>query len=178
MVHRAIRFALLLVFAGGVAALMHRLKRTPDQEALRRYVEVQLPPLLDDELKVRAQIDRLGDAPGLSPPAARALLVDDLIPHLVRHRQKAEAMLKEAAPATRPLMVSYLAAVDQLIDACRVCVRTIDDTALPTGAGVVLVRERFADADRARAAFDAELRRACVAHRLLPPAAAATTKGR
>jgi hypothetical protein len=162
----------LLAFSSGVGLWVHRLRRTPDQDALRRLVEVQLPPLADQEAQIHAQIDRLGAAPGLAPAAARALLVDDVIPRLLRLRRAAEALREDPAPATRPLAAQYLALVDQLIDACRSCVRVIDDPSLPTGAGLVLVRERFIDVDRRRAAFEAALGRACATHRLVPRPAA------
>jgi hypothetical protein len=167
--HRAIRFVLLLVLAGSIGLAIHRLRRTPDQEALRRYVEVLLPPLLDRERELLAQLERLGESPGLTPADARTLLVDDVNPRLIRLRKQAEALLDERSPATRPLTLKYLAALDELTDAARACVRIIDDPALPTGAGVLLVRERFAEVARRRRAFDEALEQACATHRLVRP---------
>ena len=85
-------------------------------------------------------------------------------------RRQAEGLSLHTDEARR-LNQEYLGVVDQLIDACRACVRVIDDPKLPDGAGLVLVRERFADVHRALEAWDRDVRTACVRHRLAKPSA-------
>ena len=72
---------------------------------------------------------------------------------------------------TRGSTTSTCRSTDQLIDACRTCVHVIDDPKLPDGAGLVQVRERFADVHRTLQAWDDHVRAACVRHRLAPPSA-------
>ena len=47
--------------------------------------------------------------------------------------------------------------------------RVIDDPKLPDGAGLVLVRERFADVHRALESWEDDVRATCVRHRLAKP---------
>lgn len=169
-VNRVVRILTLVVFAAACGLLVHRLRRTPEQQELRHYVEVEVPSLLSLEEPIDARIARLDERPGLAPEAARALLVDDVIPRLVKLRRQAEG-LQHKTDEVRALDRQYLGVVDQLIDACRACVRVIDDPKLPDGAGLLLVRERFADMHRALAAWDDEVRLACVRHRLAKPSA-------
>jgi hypothetical protein len=164
--HRIVRFAILLVFAGAVGLAVHRFRRTPDQVALARYVELLMPPILAAEAQVESALERLSATPSPTPAQARSLLIDDVIPRLVRLRQRSEDVRANAEPATRPLAISYLALVDQLIDACRACVRIIDDPTLPQGAGARLVHERFVDVRASRLRWEEELRRALTAHRI------------
>lgn len=169
-INRIVRWITLLVFAAACGLLIHRLKRTPEQQELTRYVQIDLPSLFASEQPIDERIDRLGRVPGLKPEEARALLVDDVIPRLLRLRKQAEALQLRTYEARR-LNQEYLGVTDQLIDACRACVRVIDDPKLPDGAGLVLVRERFADVRRAYRAWDAHVADACVRHRLAKPAA-------
>jgi hypothetical protein len=167
---RGIRLLTLLVFAASIGLLIHRLRRTPEQQELTRYVKIDIPSLFAAEEPIDQRIARLSQAPGLKPEEARTLLVDDIIPRLLRLRREAEAIQLHTADA-RKLNDEYLRVTDELIDACRACVRVIDDATLPTGAGMVLVRERFADVHRAMQAWDAHVRETCVRHRLAKPAA-------
>ncbi len=169
-VNRIIRVVSLLVFGVACGLAVHRLRRTPEQQELTHYVQVDLPALFRSEEPIDERIERLGKVPGLKPPEARALLVDDVLPRLVKLRRQAEAVTLRTDEARR-LNAEYLAVTDQLIDACRACVRVIDDPALPDGAGLVVVRERFADVRRAYQAWDEHVRQACVRHRLAQPAA-------
>jgi len=169
-INRIIRILSLLVFAAACGLALHRFRRTPEQQELTRYVKVELPALFAAEQPIEERIDRLGRAPGLKPEEARALLVEDIIPRLVKLRRQAEGFQLHTAEARR-LNEEYLALTDQLIDACRACVRVIDDPKLPEGAGLVVVRERFADVRRAYRAWDDHVRQACVRHRLAKPAA-------
>jgi hypothetical protein len=169
-VNRVIRLVSLVVFAVGVGLAVHRLRRTPEQQELTRYVRLEVPSLLAAEQPIQERLARLNRVPGLSPTQARSLLVDDVIPRLIQLRRQAEAQQARTFD-TRRLHEEYLGVTDQLIDACRACIRVIDDPQLPDGAGLVLVRERFADVRRAYQAWDEHVRQACVLHRLAPPAA-------
>jgi hypothetical protein len=167
-INRAIRLISLLLFAVGCGVLLHRLHRTPEQTELTRYVQKTLPSLFANEQPINDAIERLGRAPGLKPEEARTLLVDDVIPRLVKLRKQAESVPLDTSEA-RTLNDEYLRVTDQLIDACRACVHVIDNPQLPTGAGLVIVRERFAEVRRAYQDWDAHVRQACVRHRLAQP---------
>jgi hypothetical protein len=167
-INRAIRLVSLLLFAVGCGLLLHRLHRTPEQTELTRYVQKSLPSLFLNEQPIDEAIARLGRAPGLKPEEARTLLVDDVIPRLVKLRRQAESIPLDTAEG-RALNDEYLKVTDQLIDACRACVHVIDDPQLPAGAGLVIVRERFAEVRQAYQAWDQHVRQACVRHRLAQP---------
>jgi hypothetical protein len=167
---KLIRVLTLIVFAAACGLLLHRLRRTPEQQELTHYVQVEIPSLFSLEQPIDERIARLNQAPGLKPEEARSLLVDDVIPRLLALRKQAAGLPLQTAEARR-LNGEYLAVVDQLVDACRACVRVIDDPKLPDGAGLVLVRERFADVHRALAAWDDDVRTTCVRHRLAKPSA-------
>ncbi len=169
-VHRVIRVGSLLVFAGACTLLYHRLKRTPEQEDLTRYVETEVPRLRAAEGPIQERIDRLGRAPGLKPEEARTLLVDDVIPRLIRLRKQAEE-LGGHTPELRALNDEYLKVTDTLIDACRSCVHVIDDPKLSTADGLKQVRDRFEAVRQAYRDWDAHVQEACRRHRLSPPAA-------
>ena len=168
--NRIVRVLTLVVFAAACGLLVHRLRRTPEQQELSHYVKVEIPSLFSVEEPIDERIARLNKAPGLKPEEARALLVDDVIPRLVMLRRQADGLQLKTGEA-RQLNQEYLGVVDQLIDACRACVRVIDDPKLPDGAGLVLVRERFADVHRALEAWDEHVRIACVRNRLAKPSA-------
>jgi hypothetical protein len=167
---KLIRVLTLIVFAAACGLLLHRLRRTPEQQELTHYVQVEIPSLFSLEQPIDERIARLNQAPGLKPEEARSLLVDDVIPRLLALRKQAAGLPLQTAEARR-LNGEYLAVVDQLVDACRACVRVIDDPKLPDGAGLVLVRERFADVHRALSAWDDDVRTTCVRHRLAKPSA-------
>ena len=167
---KIIRVLTLIIFAAACGLLLHRLRRTPEQQELTHYVQVEIPSLFSLEQPIDERIARLNQAPGLKPEEARSLLVDDVIPRLLALRKQAAGLQLQTGEAQR-LNGEYLAVVDQLVDACRACVRVIDDPKLPDGAGLVLVRERFADVHRALAAWDDDVRTTCVRHRLAKPSA-------
>jgi hypothetical protein len=169
-INRVIRILTLIVFAVACGLALQRFRRTPEQQELTRYMQVELPALFSVEQPIEERIDRLGKVPGLKPEEARALLVDDIIPRLVKLRRQADGLQLHTDEARR-LNDEYLAVTDQLIDACRSCVRVIDDPKIPDGAGLVVVRERFDDVRRAYRAWDDHVRQACVRHRLAKPAA-------
>lgn len=170
VVNRVIRIVSLLVFAAACGLLVQRFRRTPEQQELTRYVKIELPALFAAEQPIDERIERLGKVPGLKPEEARALLVDDVIPRLIALRRQADGLQLRTDEA-RKLDQEYVAVVDELIDACRACVRVIDDPKLPDGAGLVLVRERFTDVRNAWRTWDDHVAQACVRHRLAKPAA-------
>jgi hypothetical protein len=167
---RISRLAILLVFASAIGLAISRFRRTPEQLELTQYIEKEVPSLFSLEQPIDERIERLSRAPGLQPDQARALLVDEIIPRLIQLRRQAEALPLRTEEAKR-LNGEYLALTDRLVDACRSCVQVIDDPAVPDGAGLIVVRERFADVRRAYQVWDEHVRVACVRHRLAPPAA-------
>jgi hypothetical protein len=166
--HRAVRLLSLIVFAVACGLAMHRLRRTPEQVDLTRYVEIELPNVFRSEQQIQGRIDRLGRAPGLPPAEARALLVDDVIPRLLRLRKQIEGLAHDTDETTA-LNAEYLALTDRLIDACRTCVRIIDDPKLPEAEGLAQVRRRFAEVHDAYHVWNEHVRQACRRHRLAPP---------
>ena len=169
-INRVVRVVSLVLFAVACGLLVHRLRRTPEQQELSHYVQVEIPSLFSVEAPIDERIARLDRAPGLKPEEARALLVDDVIPRLLGLRKQAEGLPLRTDEARR-LNLEYLKVIDQLIDACRTCVRVIEDPKLPDGAGLVLVRERFADVHHALQGWDEHVRAACLRHRLAKPSA-------
>lgn len=165
---RLTRLAILLTFLATVGLLIHRFRRTPEQQELTHYIEKEVPSLFSLEQPIDERIERLNRAPGLTPDAARDLLVNDVIPRLIALRRQAESLPLHTDEAKR-LNAEYIALTGQLVDACRACVQVIDDPKLPDGAGLILVRERFADIRRAYQTWDGHVRLACVRHRLAPP---------
>lgn len=163
-----VRVACLGVFAAGIGLLVHRLDRSPEQRDLTRYVEVELPRLTALEQPIDAEVARLGQAPGLKPEAARKLLVDELIPSILKLRKTAEE-LPTATGETRALSAGYVKVADRLLEACRASVRVIDDPKLSTKDGLARVRKGFADARAAREAWSADLEAACRRHHLTGP---------
>jgi hypothetical protein len=167
--HRVIRVASLLGLAAGIALLLHRLNRTPEQLDLTRYVEVEVPGILRVEKPIEERLDRLGQAPGLKPEEARALLVDDVIPRLLKLKKQVE-QIDIKTIEVRALNDEYLKVTDRLIDACRACVRVIDDPKLPQAEGLKQVRERFREVHRAYRDWDEHVQAAARRHRLAKPA--------
>jgi hypothetical protein len=165
---RVTRVCILLAFACGLGLAVHRLRRTPEQKDLTRFVEVDVPRLRASEGPIYERLQRLDPRNGLKPEAARALLVDEITPRLIALRKQAESLRHETSE-TRRLIDEYLAVTDRLVDACRAAVRVIDDPELPGGAGYVVVKEHFTEVDRARQTWDEHVRAACEQHRLAPP---------
>ncbi len=165
---RITRLVIGLTFAGAIGLLIHRFRRTPEQQELTHYIEKEVPSLFSLEQPIDERIERLNRAPGLQPEEARALLVNDIIPRLIALRRQAEG-LPLATDEAKKLNSEYIGLLAQLVDACRACVQVIDDPKLPDGAGLVLVRERFADIRRAYRTWNGHVRMACVRHRLAPP---------
>src|SRR4051812_26918365 len=116
--HRVIRVASLLAFAAGITLLVHRLQRTPEQRDLTRYVEVEVPALLRAEQPIFSALERLNQAPGLKAEEARRLIVDDIIPRLIKLR-KGAGEARADTDEVKQLKSEYLKVTDRLIEACR-----------------------------------------------------------
>lgn len=154
-----------LVVGGTVA--YRRVHRTDEQVELANYVERELPSLAPDEQAILDRIAQLFRPGGpRSPEEARKVLVDDVIPRLIRLRKQASS-IQVSTPEARALRDEYLAWVDRLVDACRAGVRAIDDPRLPPAESLPLLRRRFADADEAQRRWREHLQAACARNRLL-----------
>lgn len=162
-----LRLATVAMVLAGAVMGYRRLHRSPEQEELLRYVEMELPALRVQEAEVMKRLAPLSGG-GLSPEAARTLLVDDLIPRLIKLR-KQSASVEARTEDMRGLRGDYLTWIDQLIEACRTSVRAIDEPAGQPAEALRRVRERFAEADRAAERWGEHVRAACVRHRLAPP---------
>ncbi len=163
--HKIIRVICLLAAAGGVGLLLHRLNRTPEQKELSRYVEVEVPAVLALEAPIQDRIDRLGKAPGLKPEEARTLLVDDVIPRLIKLRKQV-VDLKLETLEVKALNDEYAKVTDRLIDACRACVKVIDDPKVSTVDGMKQVKTEFAAVHDAYATWGENVKKSAARHRL------------
>jgi hypothetical protein len=158
----------IVVILGAVSAglAVHRLRRTPEQKELTHYVEVELPGLERLENPLLEKIDRLSRAPGMKPEEARKLLVDEIIPQLLRTRKSVEEYQPET-DEVRALHQEYQAMLDQLLEACRTSVRVIDDPKVSTAAGASDVFRQFKVAKEARTIWQTHVEAACRRHRLV-----------
>ena len=80
---RGLTVTMLLVALG---AFWKRCRPDPVQEELVRYATLTVPGYLDELARLHALLDRLAAPMGLLPDEARALLVDDVMPQLIRMR--------------------------------------------------------------------------------------------
>lgn len=142
-----------------------RLHRSDEQIELTRYVELTLPALEESEREIFARLERLNQRPGLAPETARVLLVDDLIPRLIRLGRRA-AEIEAHTEEVRRLIAEYRGWIDQLIDACRASVQAIDDPRADPASSLARIRASFARADALALAWREHLRQACERHRL------------
>lgn len=151
-----------------VGILVNRVRRSPEQIELTRYVELEAPALERMEGPARDALERLGTGKGgaLSPEEARKLLVDDVIPRLLKLKKQA-GEYRPQTTEVRALHDEYLRVTDRLIDACRACVRVIDDPKLPESEGLSTVRREFAAVREAYATWQEHVEAACARHRLV-----------
>ena len=137
----------VMVFAGGVE--WYRKNRTTDeQDELLRFVQFTVPNYLGDVADAEARIDRLSATPGISATEARARLVDDVMPQLIRARKRAVSV-KAQAPSVRALNDEYQAALERLMEVERAAVRAIDDPSISPEVANRQVRDRRHEADGA-----------------------------
>ncbi len=166
--HRAIRLASVVTLLAGIALYLYRGQRTPEQEELRSYVEVLLPRLGSTEDRVDDMLRKLQVAPGLPPPAARALLVDEVIPTLIALRAQASERTFQTSDVVR-LQKAYDEVVLGQIEACRTAVRVIDDSKLDTKTAMARVQKAFADAATRRQQWKQQLQATSASHGMLTP---------
>jgi len=169
--HVVVRVLLVVGIAASVGLLVNRARRSPEQVELTRYVELEAPALERMEAPARDALERLGGGKtatggALSPEAARTLLVDDVIPRLLKLKKQASEYRPETAEV-RALHEEYLRGTERLIEACRACVRVIDDPKLPEAEGLRTVRREFAEVRDAYAAWQEHVEAACRRHRLV-----------
>jgi hypothetical protein len=169
--HRAIRVAMVFIVAAGFGLLNHRMKRSPEQVELTRYVEREVPPLLDEEQQIVDGIGALFANKTLAPADARVRLVDDLQPRLTRLRHRAEA-LSPSTLTVRQLAGDYLGVLDAWIETIRTALHAIDDPKVTTETALASVRERMADAAGADQRWRARVVQTCEHHHLAKPALA------
>jgi len=166
--HRVIRVVLVLGFLSGVVFLFQRYRRTPEQEELTHYVEQTVPWMRSRERPIEAQLARLDERPGPKPEEARKMLVDEVIPALLKLKKLAADYHPNTAEV-RELHQEYVKVTDRLIDAVRACVQVIDDPKLSTVDSVQRVRKEFADVNAAYRTWDDHVAGACRLHRLAAP---------
>jgi hypothetical protein len=167
--HRAIRVSMVLAVAAGLGLLNHRMRRSPEQVELTRYVEREVPSLIKEEQRIVDELGVLYANKTLTPTLARSRLVDELQPRLTRLRHRAEA-LSPSTMTVRQLAADYLGVLDAWIETVRTAVRAIDDPKVTTEAAFASVREHMADAAGADQRWRARVVQTCEHHRLAKPA--------
>lgn len=147
-----------------VVLLWKKFHRTAEQDELTRYATLTVPAFLDEVARAEALLDQLTGRPtgkpALKPAEARALLVDELGPLLVRMRDRAEHIGAESA-SVRASNRDYLAAVARYVEVERAAVAAIDDAGLPPEEGYRRLREGRAAAEEAVRAWLRGLRTGC-----------------
>jgi hypothetical protein len=166
--HRGIRVAMVLVIAAGFGLLNHRMKRTAEQVELARYVEREVPPLLEEEQQIVDGIGATYANKTLTPAGARSRFIDDIQPRLTRLRHRAEA-LSPTTLTVRQLAADYLGVLDAWIETVRTAVHAIDDPKITTEVALASVRERMADAAAADQRWRARVVETCEHHHLAKP---------
>lgn len=154
----AVRLLTVAMLVVGIVVLVQRARPSASQEELVRYATFTVPSYLDELARLHVLLDRLGGS-ALQPAEARTLLVDELMPALIRMRKRAE-QVKTEAPAVAQSNAEYLAALDLYLEMQRAAVRTLDDPAAGAeGARAYSGKRR--EADEAVRAFMAHLRERC-----------------
>lgn len=158
-VARVVTVVMLLV---GVVVGIRKFRTTPEQEELRRYVQLTVPGYLEQVAAVRERFTQLAASP-VEPARARAQLVDEITPMLVRLRKHAISV-RAVSPSARARNAEFVAAVDAYIEMARTSVRQIDGLDDPSTSGEEAhrrVRQRQRVADEAVRDWMARLRESC-----------------
>lgn len=163
----ALRLATIGMLVAGVVVAARKYSTTPEQDELTRFATLTVPVYLADVADAQARFDRVtspdshgADGGTLTPAEARAMLVDDLMPALIRVKKRA-SLVETSAASVRASNEEYLAAVDKLIEAGRTAVRAIDDPLLSGEAGYKQMRQRRREAHEALGAWMMHLRERC-----------------
>lgn len=166
---------LAIGFVAGIALVVQRYRTTPEQDELVHYIELTVPWMRSRERPIEAQLARLDARPGPSPEEARKLLVDEVIPALLKLKKLASDYHPNTVEV-RGLHEEYVRVTDRLIDAVRACVQVIDDPKLSTVESLTRVRKEFADVNAAYRTWDDHIAATCRRHRLVAPGGAETKK--
>ena len=149
---------LMLVVGIGVAS--RKFQPTAEQEELERYVDLTVPGYLEEVAAVHERFARLVGGASIEPAAARAQIVDEITPMLVRLRKHALAV-KAVSPSVKERNVEFVAAVDAYIALGRVSVQAIDEPAAAAEERARRVREGSRAADEAMRQWMVHLRESC-----------------
>ena len=148
-----------------IVALVHWYRKnrsTDEQEELSRFVELTVPSYLGYVADVEGRIDRLYAQSATTAAQARATLVDEVMPALIRARKHA-ASVPTRAPSVRALNDEYQAALERLMEVERAAVRAIDDPSLSAEEGHRQVKNRRHEADEALRKWMEDVRERCLA---------------
>lgn len=138
------RLGIVAMLSVSGAFLYTRYHQTPEQVELVRYVENDIPSLDAVERPIVSTMQSLLDSRTTRPEDARRILVDELMPQLIRLRKLAEAPVRASQThAVQALAREYQGTVDEFIDACRTAVRVIDDPHLEARSGLAQVKAAF-----------------------------------
>jgi hypothetical protein len=138
------RLGIVVMLTITAAFLYKRYHQTDEQAELVRYVENDLPALDAVEAPIVGSMQALLESPRTRPEEARRILVDELMPRLVRLRNLADAPVRASkTKAVRELASEYRASIDEFIEACRTAVRVIDDPKLEARSGLAQVQAAF-----------------------------------
>lgn len=140
----AMRLGIVAMLSVSGAFLYTRYHQTPEQVELVRYVEIDIPSLDAVERPIVFNMQSLLQSRSTRPEDARRILVDELMPQLIRLRKLAEAPVRASQTrVVQELAREYQVTVDEFIDACRTAVRVIDDPHLEAQAGLSQVQAAF-----------------------------------
>lgn len=140
----AMRLGILAMLSVSGAFMYTRYHQTPEQIELVRYVENDIPSLDMVERPIVSTMQALLESRSTKPEDARRILVDELMPQLIRLRKLAEAPVRASQTrVVQELAREYQATIDEFIDACRTAVRVIDDPRLEARTGLAQVQAAF-----------------------------------
>lgn len=138
------RLGILAMLSVTVAFLYTRYHQSPEQLELVRYVEIDLPSLDNVERPIVQNMQALLESRSTRPEDARSMLVDELMPQLIRLRKLADAPVRASqTKVVKALATEYRQTIDDFIDACRTAVRVIDDPRLEARDALAQVHTAF-----------------------------------
>lgn len=138
------RLGIVAMLSVTAAFLYTRYHQSAEQEELVRYVEIDLPSLDGVEGPLVQSMQALLESRTTKPEDARRMLVDELMPRLIRLRKLADAPVRASQQkAVKELATEYRATIDDFIEACRTAVRVIDDPKIDARVGLLQVQSAF-----------------------------------